>query len=95
MHQFDDFLAREVPKIQASPAFGSNGTILITWDEGSDPPQDPGHVLLLALGLLVKPGAVDSTRHDHYGLERLLALGFGVHPLAHARRARAIEAIWR
>ena len=95
IRQFDDFLAREVPKIQASPAFGSNGTILITWDEGSDPPQDPGHVLLLALGPLVKPGAVDSTRHDHYGLERSLALGFGVHPLAHARRARAIEAIWR
>jgi phosphatidylinositol-3-phosphatase len=95
VRQFDDFLAREVPKIEASPAFGADGTILITWDEGSDPPQAPGHVLLAALGPLVRPGAVDSARHDHYGLERTLAEGFGVKPLAHARAASALTSIWR
>jgi hypothetical protein len=95
IRQFDDFLAREVPKIEASPAFGAGGTILITWDEGSDPPQDPGHVLLAALGPLVRPGAVDATRHDHYGLERTLAVGLGVRPLAHARTAPALSSIWR
>jgi phosphatidylinositol-3-phosphatase len=95
IHQFDDFLAREVPKIEASPAFGADGTILITWDEGSDPPQEPGHVLLAALGPLVRPGAVDATRHDHYGLERTLAEGFGLRPLAHARTATAVTSIWR
>ena len=95
IRQFDDFLAREVPKIEASPAFGADGTILITWDEGSDPPQDPGHVLLAAVGPLVRPGAVDAVRHDHYGLERTLAEGFGVRPLAHARTATALTAIWR
>jgi hypothetical protein len=31
--QFDDFLAREVPKIEASPAFGNNGVIIETYDE--------------------------------------------------------------
>ena len=31
--QFDDFLAAEVPKIEASPAFGSNGVIIVTYDE--------------------------------------------------------------
>jgi hypothetical protein len=95
VRQFDDFLAREVPKIEASPAFGTDGTILITWDEGADPPHDPAHVLLAALGPLVRPGATDRARHDHYGLERTLAQGFGVAPLAHARRASAIESIWR
>jgi hypothetical protein len=30
VRQFDDFLAREVPKIESSPAFGPDGTILIT-----------------------------------------------------------------
>jgi phosphatidylinositol-3-phosphatase len=95
IRQFDDFLAREVPKIEASPAFGADGTILITWDEGSDPPQDPGHVLLAALGPLVRPGAVDGARHDHYGLERTLAEGLGVRPLAHATTATALGAIWR
>jgi phosphatidylinositol-3-phosphatase len=95
IRQFDDFLAREVPRIEASPAFGANGTILITWDEGADPPQDPGHVLLAALGPLVRPGSVDRTRHDHYGLERTLAAGFGVPALAHARHAHGLSAIWR
>ena len=95
IRQFDDFLAREVPKIEGSPALGADGTILITWDEGSDPPQDPGHVLLAAVGPLVRPGAVDAVRHDHYGLERTLAEGFGVRPLAHARTATALTAIWR
>ena len=31
--QFDDFLAREVPKIEASPAFGRDGVIIVVYDE--------------------------------------------------------------
>jgi hypothetical protein len=95
VRHFDAFLKREVPRIESSPAFGRNGVIIITSDEGADPPHDPGHVATLVLGLLVRPGAVDRSRHDHYGLERTLATGFGVTPLAHAKRAKAITAIWR
>jgi len=95
VRQFDDFLAQEIPRIEASPAFGSDGVIVITWDEGADPPQQPGHVLAAILGPLVRPGSTDATRHDHYGLERTLALGLGVAPLAHARTATAITTIWR
>jgi phosphatidylinositol-3-phosphatase len=95
VRQFDDFLAREVPKIEASPAFGTDGTILVTWDEGADPPHRPTDVGLAALGPLVRPGAVDRSRHDHYGLERTLAEGFRVRPLGRARTAAAIGSIWR
>ena len=77
VRHFDAFLKREVPRIEASPAFGSNGVIFITWDEGADPPLQPGHVAQLVLSPLVRAGAVDSTRHNHYGLERTLAEGFG------------------
>jgi hypothetical protein len=35
------------------------------------------------------------TRYDHYSLERTLAQGFGLAPLAHARKARPIAGIWR
>jgi hypothetical protein len=94
VRQFDDFLAREVPRIEASSAFGPDGVIFITYDEGSDPPQKPGHILTAVLGPHVRPG-IDATRHDHYGLERTLAAGFGLRPLAHARTARAITSIWR
>ena len=94
IRQFDDFLAGEIPKIQASPAFGPDGVIFITWDEGSDPPQRPGHVLTAVLGPQVRAGAIDRTRHDHYGLERTLATGLGLTPLAHARTATPITTIW-
>jgi hypothetical protein len=95
VRHFDEFLAREVPRIEASPAFGGDGVIFVTWDEGADPPRDPGHVATLVLGPLVRAGAVDRTRHDHYGLERTLAAGFDLPALARARRAPAINSIWR
>jgi hypothetical protein len=34
--QFDAFVRQEVPKIEASPAFGPRGLILITYDEWGD-----------------------------------------------------------
>jgi hypothetical protein len=95
VRHFDGFLAREIPKIESSPAFGTDGVIIVTWDEGADPPLDPGHAGLLVLGPQVRPGSVDHTRHDHYGLERTLATGFGVKPLAKATTAKPIGAVWR
>ena len=95
IRQFDDFLASEIPKIQASPAFGLDSVIFITWDEGSDPPYRPAHILTAVLGPQVRTGAIDRKRHDHYGLERTLATGLGLVPLAHARAATPISSIWR
>src|SRR3954447_12378535 len=83
------------PSTPRSPAFGDDGVIIATWDEGADAPKDPGHVGTLLLGSPVRPGVVDRTRHTHYGLERTLAAGFGVKPLARAKRAKAITTIWR
>jgi hypothetical protein len=93
VRQFDDFLAREVPKIQASPGYGPGDLIAITWDEGGDPPQQPGHVLLALLGSSVKPGRYPA-RYDHYSLARTLEDAFGVGHLAHARSARSIAGVW-
>ena len=95
VRQFDDFVAQEIPKSQASPALGSDGVIFITWDEGPDPRHKPGNVVTAVLGPQVRAATIDATGHDHYGLERTLAMGFGVAPLAHARRATAITTIWR
>ena len=72
VRQFDDFVAREVPKIQASPAFGADGLIVVVWDEGSDA-ADPLHVGAALLGPHVKPG-----------IERREARP--LQPAAHARR---------
>jgi hypothetical protein len=94
--QFDDFLAREVPKIEASPAFGANGKIIVTWDEGEDAPLNPRHVGLALLGSHVQPGVYGGTRYTHYSLLRTLEDGFGIsRHLAHAAHARALAGIWK
>jgi hypothetical protein len=93
--QFDDFLSREIPKIESSPAFGADGTIVVTWDEGEDPPLDPRHVGLLLVGPKVKPG-VYGARYNHYSLLRTLEDGFGItRHLAHAARAHALAGVWK
>ena len=95
VRQFDDFLAREVPKIQASPAFGADGLIIVVWDEGADPPLAPRHVGAALIGPRVTPGASDAQRLTHYSLLRTLEDGFGItRHLAHAARAKAITGIW-
>jgi phosphatidylinositol-3-phosphatase len=96
VRQFDDFLAREVPLVEASPAFGSDGTIIVTWDEGADPPKNPKHVLLAVIGGHVKPGVYNKTRYSHYSLLRTLEDGYGIsRHLAHAARAHSFLGIWK
>jgi hypothetical protein len=95
VRQFDDFVAREVPKIQASPAYGSDGLIVVVWDEGADPPRNPLHVGAALLGAHVRPGTL-GRRLTHYSLLRTLEDAFGIsRHLAHAARAAAITRIWR
>jgi hypothetical protein len=101
--QFDDFLAREVPKIEASPAFGSDGVIVITYDE--DQREDGlaekngfgsgGPVVCAILSPLVRPGEYAGT-HYHYSLLRTLEDGFGLnHYVGHADDVGPISEIWQ
>lgn len=100
--QFDDFLVREIPKIEASPAFGTDGLIIITFDEGTSNRGDGnghqfaggGNVAFLALGPLVKTGTYDGV-YDHYGFLRTMEDGFGLTSyLANAATAAPITTIW-
>jgi hypothetical protein len=101
--QFDDFLAREVPKIHSSPAFGSTGVIVITYDE--DQRKDGlarkhgfgsgGPVVCAILSPLVIPGEYGGTYY-HYSLLRTLEDGFGLrHHVGHAADVGAISTIWK
>jgi len=75
--------------------FDGHSLILVTWDEGSDPPRNPHHVLLAALGSDVKPGLYGG-RFTHYSLLRTLEDGFGIkHHLGAASKAAPIASIWR
>jgi hypothetical protein len=101
--QFDDFLAAEVPKIEASPAFGSNGVIIVTYDEderaGGLAPKNGlgsgGHVVCAIISPLATPGAY-AQKYFHYSLLRTLEDGFGLGGyLGNAGAVTPIASIWR
>jgi len=83
--QFDAFLRREIPKIEANSNFG-HGTIILTEDAGNTVSDT---TLLMALGAGVRPGARGG-RYDHYGLLAALERHFGLSLLAYARHARPV-----
>ncbi len=94
--QFDAFLRREVPKIEASRAFGANGLILITYDEWGDATPHNHRVAFLAVGPQVRPGMYRGGPFTHYGLLRTLEDGFGIRQhLRNAATARPISQIWK
>ena len=101
IRQFDDFLAREVPKIQNSPAFGVNDIIIVTYDEGGGggPTRGDkfggGNVAFAVIGGSVRTG-VYATRYDHYSLLRTWEDMFRIPTHAGAAAtASPIDNIWR
>jgi len=100
--QFDDFLAAEVPKIEASPAFGSNGVIIVAYDEderaGGLAPKNGlgsgGHVVCAIISPLAVPGPY-AHRYFHYSLLRTLEDGFRLGGyLGNANAVAPIASIW-
>ena len=101
--QFDTFLAREIPLIQASPAYGRNDLIIVLFDEDmrtggmqvKDPLAQGGHTVCFLIGPGVKPGAYGRKTYS-YSVLRTLQDGYRVGPfLGHAADVRAIDQIWR
>jgi hypothetical protein len=100
--QFDDFLAAEVPLIEASPAFGRDGVIIITYDEsekdnGQNPPGGlgaGGHTVCAVISPLVVPGDY-STLTYAYSMLRTIQDGFGLPGyLGAANQVSALPASW-
>jgi len=102
IRQFDEFLQREVPKIQASPAFTSSSVILIVYDEcdceglHGDPFYGGGQVVLAIQSGLANPGTYSGLL-NHYSTLRMLQDGLGVSGtyLANAATAAPIDMIWK
>jgi len=100
--QFDDFLAQEVPLIEASPAFGHNGVIIITYDEdqrmGGVAPKNGfgqgGQTLCALVSPLVLPGDYASQTYA-YSILRTLEDGFPVSGyLANASAVSPLPTAW-
>jgi phosphatidylinositol-3-phosphatase len=98
--QFDDFLAREVPKIMTSPSFTSNSVIFVVYDEGQDGGPGKavkfagGNVPFMVLGDHVHPAVYTQTR-NHYSLLRTIEDGLGITTHANnAETASTLGNIW-
>jgi Phosphoesterase family len=101
--QFDNFLAREVPKIESSPAFGSNGVIIVVYDEderaggvaAKNGFGSGGHVVCAIISKLAIPGSYGQ-KYYHYSLLRTLEDGFGLSGyLGNANDVTPINTVWR
>ena len=101
--QFDNFLAAEVPKIEASPAFGTNGVIIVVYDEderagglaGKNGFGSGGHVACAIISPLAVAGSYGH-KYYHYSLLRTLEDGFGLGGyLGNANAVTPIASIWR
>ena len=101
--QFDDFLASEVPQIEASPAFGRNGVIVILYDEdermgglaSKNGLGSGGHTVCLILSPLVHPGDYADETYS-YSVLRTLEDGFGLSDhLGAANEVGTLPVSWR
>jgi hypothetical protein len=101
--QFDDFLAREVPLIEASPAFGRDGVIVVTYDEdermggvaSKNGFGQGGHTVCAVLSPLVVPGSYPDKTYA-YSVLRTVQDGLGLAGyLGHAADVSALPVSWR
>jgi hypothetical protein len=87
----DRFAARTVPQVVR--ALGPHGVLLVTWDEGRRSDHSGahgaggGHVPLIALGPMARPGARLSLPANHYSLLKTIEMAFHVPLMGHARAA--------
>jgi phosphatidylinositol-3-phosphatase len=101
--QFDDFLAREVPLIESSPAFGDDGVIVVTYDEdqrmggvaAKNGLGSGGHIPALLISPLVQPGEYPQTTYS-YSVLRTIQDGFRLGPyLGSAAQVGQLPVVWK
>jgi hypothetical protein len=101
--QFDDFLAREVPLIESSPAFGKDGVIVVLYDEdqrmGGLAPKNGlgsgGHIPCALISPLVRPGDYTDMTYS-YSVLRTIQDGFGLAPyLGSAAQVAPLPVVWK
>ena len=76
----DAWLAREVPKILASPAYQKGGVLFLTWDEGATHPLSGtgDHPAMIVLSPLVANGTVSPIPYDASSYLKTVQILLGV-----------------
>ena len=89
----DDFLKGFVPRITGSPEF-ANSVLFITWDEGSTNEGGGGHVALVAVSPLARPGGRANDAANHYSLLRTVEDAWGLGCLAESCSAKNLAGLF-
>ena len=101
--QFDNFLATEVPRIESSPAFGSDGVIVVLYDEdqrmGGIAPKNGlgsgGHSPCALISPLVQAGEYSDTTYA-YSVLRTIQDGFRLGPyLGSVAQLAPLPVVWK
>jgi len=100
--QFDNFLAQEVPQIEGSPAFGTNGVIVVLYDEderagglaAKNGLGSGGHVVCAIISPLAVPGSYGQ-HYYHYSVLRTLEDGFGLPSYLGSANEVTPISVWR
>lgn len=88
----DYFLARQIPAIMATRWYKDGGTIIITWDEGTDSDTSGehgdtgGHVLTIVVSARTKGDSPDSQYVDTAGILRTIERAYGLGYLGDAAK---------
>jgi phosphatidylinositol-3-phosphatase len=88
----DDWLGTVVPPILRSAGFDRTSLLVLIFDEGttdrgccgSSSKAGGGHIAVVLISPLVKPGCKDATPYSHYSLLKTIALSWGLDELGHA-----------
>jgi phospholipase C len=88
-----NWLKNFLPTLEQNSAISKDTLIIITFDEGTNGSNNQIYTLLL--GQMVKAGATNSTRYDHYSLLRTVEDNFGLPTLGREdAKAKAFSDIW-
>jgi hypothetical protein len=76
------------------PAFAQNALVVVTFDENAG--ARGNQIYTAFVGPMVRPGATNGTRHDHYSLLRTIEENYGVGTLGREdAKATAICCVWK
>jgi phospholipase C len=90
----DVWLRKHVVPLLASKQL-AHSVVFVVFDEGSSSAGGGGNVEALALGPLVRRGAVDAQSTSHYGLLRTIEASWHLPLLGESAHAAPITGIWR
>jgi acid phosphatase len=76
----DQWLQNNIAPLLSNPQFQQNGLLVLWWDEGnaSDTSNGGGHIAVVLVGPMIKPGFRSNIFYRHQNLLRTICEGLGV-----------------